>query len=262
MQITVVTVTRARPHLLTRAMQSVRDQYYAGEMEHLIMVDDCDATYTFLRQRSPLPGNVRSVVVSRSVTDVSGPGRSSRLRNLAVRISNARWIAFLDDDNEWTREHLISLLSCARRTGHRAVHSQMVILNPDGSPYLEQRSPWSRDPTSGRIEYARMLAAEVVTIGSGVRRDRLDPPGTPDPVVSVDTNEWLLARDLLLELPFRDEFNAADEAALIGEDDKFAVDLRARGIPVSCTGKPTLRYYLGGYSNNFSVPFDPTFRWR
>ncbi|MCP2258274.1 Glycosyl transferase family 2 [Streptoalloteichus tenebrarius] len=261
MSITVVTITRNRPGLLARAIRSVAAQERVDRVEHLVVVDDCAPTFAFLRHRRSLPDNLRWIVVSRSAGEVSGPGRSSRLRNLAVRVSEAEWIAFLDDDNEYTPDHLASLLARARATGCRAVHSHLVMLNQDGSPYLEQRSPWSREEAEGRAEYARMLAAGVVSVGSCVRRDRLDPLDVPDPVVSVDTGEWLLARELLLEVPFRDEFDADDAARSIGEDDKFARDLQARGEPVACTGKPTLRYYLGGYSNNFSVPFDSTFSW-
>lgn len=260
--VTVVTLTRNRPHLLERALRSVQRQDLDAPFRHLVVIDDCHETYTFLRSREPLPANVRWLLAGRGPGDVSGPGRSARLRNMAVRASRAPWIGFLDDDNEWEPDHLSSLLECAGRTGHRAVHSHLRMLNADGSPYLEPREPWARDPAEGRAQWARMRAKGVVSPGGCVRRDRLDPPGTEDPVVSVDTGEWLLARELLLEVPFRDVYDAHDEAESIGEDDKLAMDLRARAEPVSCTGRATLRYYLGGYSNNFSLPFDPTFSWR
>ncbi|MFC5722384.1 glycosyltransferase family 2 protein [Streptomyces gamaensis] len=262
MLVTVVTLTRNRPRLLARALRSVQRQDLDAPCRHLVVIDDCHETYLSLRAREPLPGNVRWLLAGRGPEDVSGPGRSARLRNMAVRASRARWICFLDDDNEWEPEHLSSLLECAGRTGHRAVHSHLTMLNADGTPYLEPREPWARDAAEGRAQWAWMRAKGVVTPGSCVRRDRLDPPGVADPVVSVDTGEWLLDRGLLLDVPFRDVYDARDEAASVGEDDKFAMDLRARGEPVSCTGRATLRYYLGGYSNNFSLPFDPTFSWR
>lgn len=259
--VTVVTITRTRPALLARALASAQTQSPPGGFEHLVVADDCEDTHALLRGRE-LPGNVRWLLAGRGPGEVSGPGRSSRLRNMAVRISESPWIAFLDDDNEWEPDHLTSLLECARRTGHRAVHSQLRMFHPDGTPYLEQLDPWTADEDAARAEYARMRARGVVAPGTCVRRDRLDPLGAPDPVVSVDTGEWLLARELLLRMPFRDDFDAADEAARTGEDDKLAADLRRAREPVSCTGLPTLRYYLGGYSNNFASAFDPTFSWR
>ncbi|MFE7115222.1 glycosyltransferase family 2 protein [Streptomyces sp. NPDC057654] len=260
--VTVVTITRTRPELLARAVRSAQRQRPPGGFEHLIVIDDCLDTYRSLRDLPEPPANVRWLLAGRGPRDVSGPGRSSRLRNMAVRIVRSPWVAFLDDDNEWESGHLESLLECAARTGHRAVHSQLRMVKADGSPYLETRSPWSEDEAEGRAEYERLRAKGVVEPGSCVRRDRLDPLGVPDPVIEVDTGEWMLARELLLEVPFRDDFDARDEADRIGEDDKLAMDLRARREPVSCTGLPTLRYYLGGYSNNFSFSFDSTFSWR
>ena len=262
MLVTVVTLTRNRPRLLARALRSVQRQDLDAPFRHLLVVDDCHETYLSLRAADPLPGNVRWLLAGRGPDDASGPGRSARLRNMAVRASPSRWICFLDDDNEWEPDHLGSLLECARRTGHRAVHSHLTMLNADGTPYLEPREPWARDPAQGRAQWERMRTKGVVAPGTCVRRDRLDPPGAADPVVSVDTGEWLLERDLLLDVPFRDVYDAHDEAESVGEDDKLAMDLRACGEPVSCTGRATLRYYLGGYSNNFSLPFDPTFSWR
>ncbi|MFF4601516.1 glycosyltransferase family 2 protein [Streptomyces sp. NPDC001339] len=260
--VTVVTLTRTRPRLLARALRSVQQQDLSAPFQHLVVVDDCHDTYLSLREREPLPGNVRWLLAGRGPDDVSGPGRSARLRNMAAHLVRSRWICFLDDDNEWEPDHLDSLLECAERTGCRAVHSELRMLNSDGTPYLEPREPWARDAAEGGAEYARMRDKGVVTPGTCVRHDRLDPLGVADPVVSVDTGEWLLARELLLQVPFRDDYDARDEAESIGEDDKLARDLRERGEPVACTGKPTLRYYLGGYSNNFSLPFDSTFSWR
>ncbi|MFC5154192.1 glycosyltransferase family A protein [Streptomyces amakusaensis] len=257
-----MTITRTRPGLLGRAIDSAGRQLLPQGFEHLIVVDDCPETYAFLRRPGALPPHAGWLLAARGPHDVSGPGRSSRLRNMAVRISRSPWITFLDDDNEWEPGHLASLLECAERTGHRAVHSQLRMVHPDGSPFLDPRDPWSEDHEKGRAEYERMLAKGVVERGTCVRRDRLDPLGVPDPVISVDTGEWLLARELLLRIPFRDDFDAHDEAGRVGEDDKLAMALRESREPVSCTGLPTLRYYLGGYSNNFSRTFDPTFSWR
>ncbi|MER7014996.1 glycosyltransferase family A protein [Saccharopolyspora sp. NPDC000359] len=260
MLVTVVTITRTRPELLARAMESVQEQDLDRPFEHLVVVDACPDSYRMLAARS-WPDRTRWLVVSRTSTERSGPGRSSVLRNMAVRISDARWIAFIDDDNEWEPDHLSSLVACAERTGSRAVHSHLQMRYRDGRPYLEQRDPWIRDPAAAAAHHADLVRKGVVVPGSCVWRDRLDPPGTADPVVSVDTGEWLLARDLLLEVPFCETFTARDAANAIGEDDKLAAALHERGEPVASSGRPTLIYHLGGYSNDVSEPFDPTFSW-
>ena len=260
--VSVLTISRTRPTLLVRAIESVRRQVCAVPIEHLVLIDDCLETRRALEQLADAPACLRWQSMSRDARDRSGPGRSARLRNLGVRMVRSSWIAFIDDDNTWRQDHLQTLLDSADRSGCRAVHSQMSLLNPDGTPYLEPRVPWFRDPSEGREEYERLRRAGVVHYGSCEYRDRVDPPGWPEPVRSADTGEWLLARELLLELPFDDRFDAEDEAQVRGEDDKLLDALLSRGEPIAGTGQPTLSYYLGGYSNNFFGEFDATFEWR
>ena len=102
----------------------------------------------------------------------------------------------------------------------------------------------------------------VFTPGSCIVKDRADPIDHPNPVRTVDTGEWLLARELLIEVPFRDDFNAVDEANVTGEDDKLLTDLINKKEPIACSNQPTLIYYLGGYSNNFDGEYDSSFAWR
>jgi hypothetical protein len=94
-----------------------------------------------------------------------------------------------------------------------------------------------------------------------VFKDRADPLDHPDPVRSVDTSAWLLARSLLLEIPFRDDFTDLDGETRTGEDDKLLADLINRREPIACSHKATLRYYLGGYSNNRNETFGGPFVW-
>lgn len=257
---TVITLTLNRPDSLMRAIRSVRAQVTEFPFEHMVLVDACRATAERL-EREALPANLDWTLVPRGPGDYSGPGRSSRLRNQGVARSRSPWIAFLDDDNEWEPDHLQGLVACAETSGARAVHSHLKAFHEDGTPYLDPHFPWSSDPDEGRRKYLEMCRLGVYTPGSNIFKDRADPAGHPDPVRSVDTGEWLLARELLLEVPFRDDFTTEDGAERTGEDDKLLADLIARGERIVCNGQPTLRYYLGGYSNNFETTFDATFRW-
>lgn len=258
--ITVITLTRNRPELLRRAMASVQSQVCRQEIEHLVLIDDCPATADMLSGED-LPDYVAWRLMERGPDDRSGPGRSSRLRNFGVQHSQSRWIAFLDDDNAWEPDHLQGLVDCALETGCRAVHSHVQAFNPDGTPYLEPLFPWSRDPEEAREKYWEMVRKKVFTPGSNVFKDRADPLGHPDPVRSVDTGAWLLTRELLIEVPFTDEFFPEDHENVTGEDDKLLAALIAKGEPIACNHKPTLIYYLGGYSNNFQEQYDDTFAW-
>ena len=219
--IAVITITRGRPELLRRAIASVSSQRIDAHVEHMILVDNCEGTRMLLKTFEGLPSNLIWHWMPRNPGECSGPSRSSRMRNYGVRIADADWIAFLDDDNEWKDNHLSELLDCATQSGLRAVHSHRILLNPDGAPYLEDRFPWCRDRQEARRIYRELCVKGVFTPGSCVVRDRADPIDHPDPVWMVDTGEWLLAPQLLLEVPFDECFTAIDEATVTSEDDKL-----------------------------------------
>ena len=48
--------------------------------------------------------------------------------------------------------------------------------------------------------------------------------------IPVDTSAWLLKKELLLSIPFQDEFSAEDAEKLISEDDKLFYALKEKGI--------------------------------
>lgn len=250
--VTVATITRGRPDLLLRAIRSLAAQDYQGSITHRILVDDCAATASMLEE---LQGASSYAFVSRSVhrnaTDMNGPARLARLRNVAVHEATTDYIAFLDDDNELEEAHISSLVECAMSTGCRAVHSWRRLYCSDGSPYLDARMPWKRDPEEGKQLYDVLRAKGVFVEGSNIVCDRADPRGYPDPVQMVDMGEWLFDRTLLLELPFCEQYTHQDWLDVIPEDNKLLQTLVDREIRIESTKLPTLRYYLGGYSNAF-----------
>lgn len=252
--VTVITLARRRPDLVQRAIRSVREQRTAHPVRHLVLIDDCPATRDALAAAQPAGAEV--LYLPREHWEVSGPGRSSKLRNFGVRRATDRWIAFLDDDNEWTPDHLDTLIACATATRARAVHSHVQLLNRDGTPYLEPRWPWAKNPDEAAEIYRDYVAKGIVTPGSNIVGDR---PGVHDE--PADTSSWLLDRRLLLEVTFIEEFSSRDAENLIGEDDKLFWALLDRGEPIECSHRPTLRYYLGGYSNSPTGKTDETFSW-
>ncbi|MEO3830326.1 glycosyltransferase family A protein [Actinomadura sp. B10D3] len=256
--VTVLTVTRGRPDLLQeRCMASVRKQ--TVRVRHLVIVDGCPATRAALPESPP---GTEVLYSPRSASDHSGPGRLARLRNLAVARATTDRIAFLDDDNEWEPEHIESLLSLARATGSPAVHSERIVLHPDGSPWLDGTWPWSRDPAESRRKYAFALACGVVTPGTPYMRDRADPHRRTGAWRDVDTNTWLFERDLLLAHPFLEEYTPQHETDFMGEDSVLLEELLDAGVAIACTKRPTLRYYLGGFSNCGGKGREDGFAWR
>ena len=250
--ITVITLTRGRPNLLRRAISSVARQKSKASIQHLILIDECYETKSMLEDATDLPPNLAWYWCPRSEGGCPDtvPGRLAQLRNLGVKIANTDWIAFLDDDNEFKENHLEELLVCAKRTGLKAVHSHRIMLNRDGTPFLEAWSPWHIDMEEAKIDYEDFCRQGVLTPRSCVVKDRVDPIGHPDPVRMVDMSAWLFAREVLLETPFQEKYDAGDWEHVVVEDNKLIADLLENEVSIGCSEKATLIYYLGGYTNN------------
>jgi glycosyltransferase involved in cell wall biosynthesis len=266
----VVTLTLRRPDLLRRAMASVNAQDFGGEIEHVIVIDDDPASVPVVDAAPKRPG-LRTIahLVPRPPAEANGSPqgrgqiypRLSRLFNTGARVSSAKWIAFLDHDNEYEPSHLSSLLACANAKGARAVHSSRSILCADGSPYLDELWHTAPNPEEGARIYELMCDRGVRVRGTNILHDRADPlrsssfrPSTviqaTDPVFLVDQSAWLIRRDLLLELPIPETFTEEEIEANTAPDDKLLHVLLMNDVPIFSTGLPTLRYYLGGVSNN------------
>jgi hypothetical protein len=254
---------------LLRAIASVHAQEYSGRIVHSIAIDDCAESAQALgglpcpprrevvaHFKRRLPGEIPDGPVGR---DIIYP-RLSRLMNAVVRMANSRWIAFLDDDNEFESNHISSLVQCALRNNGAAVHSSRRIFYADGMPYLEPRFPWARKPEDAGPIYESMCVRGVWVRNTNILHDRAGPPGlTPfvnstilaplNPVCMVDTSVWLLERDLLLKYPIPEHYSAQDLHDNMAPDDQFLELLMKNKVPIISSGLPTLRYYLGGISN-------------
>lgn len=251
--ITVITITRGRPVLLRRAIASLGTQEYAGQVAHMIVVDDCPPTAMMLATMAFSPPSMFEWrLAKRAHADLDGPARLARLRNMAVRMATSDYVAFLDDDNEFTPNHLSSLTACIQATGCRAAHSWRQIYWHDCAPYLEARMPWKRDLHEAKRLYEELREKGIFIAGSNVLRDRADPKGHPNPARMVDMGEWLFERTLLQEFPFCEQYSYEDWLNVVPEDNKLLQTLVDHDVRIASTGLATLRYYLGGYSNDFA----------
>lgn len=247
--ITVITITKNRVQLLRRAIESVRLQDCGLPITHLIIIDGCQRTLKYLRRARNLPENLIWIYVNDAKEINFVPRHLAYLRNRAVDFSNTRWISFLDDDNEFEPNHLSSLLEYAKETDSSAVHSIRKLFHQNGAPYLEHEWPWHRNKEKRREIYKELCKRGVFVPGSNIEYSRCDPIGTSAPIRIVDTSEWLLERCLLLKIRFPMNFTYTDYKDIITEDDKFLRKLVSNRIPIISTRLPTLKYYLGGYSN-------------
>lgn len=255
MSVTVLTVTRRRPSWLLRCLDSVRQQT-GVEAEHLVLIDDCDETDRALAgiEHPRLTWYLRR----RRPGEASGPAHLARLRNLMIRMATTEWVAFLDDDNVFAQAHLGSLLECARETGAAAVHGWMRMFDADGQPYTRARWPWCRDDAEAEAKYRAMAAKGVVTPGDNIVRDAVGNY----PARCVDTSAWLLRRSALGEAPMDPVFTRAEYEANKAEDDHLHAYIVGAGLKVACSEQATLRYALGGYSNDHDGRSARAERWQ
>lgn len=250
--ITVITITRGRVDLLARAIESVRRQdWEGGALDHLIIVDDCDATASWLGENIQPGSSVTWKLTRRQAHEASGPARLARLRNHACSVAAGNWIAFLDDDNEFELHHIRTLVDCAIATGFPVVHSHRKLFHFDGSPFLENYWPWCRAEREARERYREYVAKGIMVEGSNIVREQTTACKGRHAAPHIDMNVWLLRRDIVLNFPMPEQFTEEDWLANMTEDDKLLERLINAKVPIATTALPSVRYYLGGYSNNF-----------
>lgn len=103
-RVSVVVPTRRRPELVVRAARSALAQT-VGEVEVIVVLDGADdATAAALLDVAD--ERLRTQVLPQ-------PGGPGAARNAGVHLARGRWVAFLDDDDEWEPRKLEAQLAVA-----------------------------------------------------------------------------------------------------------------------------------------------------
>lgn len=182
------------------------------------------------------------------------PARFVRLRNYGVHLAAGEYIAFLDDGNDYEPDHLAGLMQAICEKGMVGTFNYRKVLMPNGEPYLKKKYPWPRTGFSPEQLWQYFCDRGVVTGGSCIFRDIL---GYKDEdIVTVDTSEWLLPKWIWQKYPFHEYYTEQEIKRLRGEDFLFAEDILRSGLAIEKSERPTLKYYLGGYSNDRSLLSD------
>ena len=245
-EVTVLTVTRGRCTLLNRAIKSVKQQTIAMHVKHLIIIDDCLETLHFLNENYATDDNIQWEYIKRTQKDKNGPTRIARLRNIGIKLITTKYMAMLDDDNEYTPEHLQSLLDLAKNSKLSAVHSWRLLYTFDGKKFTSNFWPWETDKSLQKSKYENYVKRGIVDLGSNVLRDGFDNN-------TVDTSAWLLETKTMQKLLFPEKYTKEDINKNIVEDKKFYQLISSKlGEKIGSTKKCTLKYYLGGYSTDFN----------
>jgi glycosyltransferase involved in cell wall biosynthesis len=117
--VTTVVPTYRRPKLLPLAVESALAQTVTDQL--VIVVDDGAGLPT-------LPDDPRLVAVSLSRNSAV----LGLVRNVGIRLTQSKYIAFLDDDNTWREDHLEKTLAALGR-GADLVYSAVERRRADGS---------------------------------------------------------------------------------------------------------------------------------
>lgn len=183
-RVSAIIPTAGRPALAVRAARSALDQTM-GDLEVVAVLDGADPD---ARARLGSLEDARVRVVELPAR--GGPGAA---RNAGVRAARAPWVAFLDDDDEWLPRKLEAQLEVARVSAfpRPAVAARIRARGGSGDgPVWPRRLP---DPGEPFSEY--LLARRTPFWGEAL----------------VHTSTLLVPRDLLLELPFREDLTKHED---------------------------------------------------
>ena len=179
----VVTIipTYQRGEMLQRAVASALAQ---DVDDHLVVTVHDGGTIT------RLPDDPRLLQLALS----ANCGIAGLVRNVGIRATDSRLVAFLDDDNTWLPNHLPLALAAHARPGVRLTYSDIGWFAPDGKDLGVLGRPFSR----------RQLAHEnYIDINSVVAARSLDPTFSrvPRKKVSFTAEDWELAWRLSKQTP-------------------------------------------------------------
>lgn len=123
--ISVVIPTFNRSRLIGRTIDSVLEQTYAAA--EIIVVDDCSSDDT----SSKVAGYCGPIPLIYTRLERNGGGAAAR--NAGIVASSGDYLAFLDSDDEWHPDHLLTLLNVAtREAGHFVVASSAIKVGRKG----------------------------------------------------------------------------------------------------------------------------------
>lgn len=139
--ISVIIPTRNRPELVRRAVSSALNQTFKA-IEVVGVVDGPDgATIQVLRQMVDDRLHVLALPERGGVGDA---------RNAGIKIARGKWIALLDDDDEWLPKKLEMQLEAAQNSLHRrpVISCKFVARKKHGDVVLPRRVPTKNEPLS------------------------------------------------------------------------------------------------------------------
>ena len=176
-EISVVIPTLNRANLVTRAVKSVLNQSF-DSLEVIVVIDGQDEeTANALELISN--GKVRIIQLNKN----RGPAGA---RNVGVESAKGKWIAFLDDDDEYLPDKLELQIECANQMNCvlPVVACQVIAHTPNKEMLWPRRFPEPLEPLS---DY--MLARKSLFLGEAL----------------IQTSMIFADKRLLIKIPFNEK---------------------------------------------------------
>jgi len=175
--VSLVIPTFRRPQLVRRAVQGVLCQTL-GQIELIVVVDGVDPE-ALEALGSIDDARLRMKALPKRIG-------SAAARNVGVGETSSRWIAFLDDDDEWFPTKLERQLQTAEQCPslHPIFSCRFIARSEEGDLVWPRRNPAAGEPIS---EY--LFCQRGVRGGEGL----------------VLPSTVLTTKDLMLQVPFRED---------------------------------------------------------
>jgi len=115
--VSIIITTYNRLDLLQKALKSVQEQSYQNI--EIIVVDSSDneETQNYISQYNNI------------IYAQSGINHPNVLRNLGIQCSNGTWIAFLDDDDTWSKDKINQQVQCFKNNNIGLCYTGKNIIN-------------------------------------------------------------------------------------------------------------------------------------
>ncbi|HEY9614269.1 glycosyltransferase family 2 protein [Allocoleopsis sp.] len=227
--VSVVIPTYCRPLLVKRAVQSALAQTLS-QIEVIVVIDGPDqATQEALT----------AIDDSRlRVIELPNNQGSCSARNAGVDMAQAKWVAFLDDDDEWMPHKLERQIEAVRRSPSALpiATCYLVVRSPQGEAIWPRRPPTESEPLS---EY--LFVRNTLFQGEAL----------------IQTSTILTAKELLKKVPYRSSMQKHDDW------DWLLRAITQEGVGIEFVSEPLSIWYLGENRPSLSSTYDwqSSFNW-
>jgi glycosyltransferase involved in cell wall biosynthesis len=173
--VTAVIPTRNRPGLVARAVRSALNQTFQS-IEIIVVIDGPDEETAQALAQIDDP-RLWFITLPESVG-------ASEARNIGVRRARGRWVAFLDDDDEWLPTKLERQIEAAHASQWRypLVSCSLVAQMPEGDVVSPRRKPV---PAESVAEYLFLRNTSEVS------------------EIRLQTSTLMAAKEILMRVPWR-----------------------------------------------------------